>query len=140
MWEPAGKLRRWFPIPKELLLMRIAATTAALALGLALAACNQADQHKTDADTRAAAQDVKTTTEAAGNDVAADAKKVGTDVKASAEDARADIKKIANDPDVKKAQGELKSALKDLGASVKEAAKKEKHHDDSGEHASNDNG
>ena len=39
-----------------------------------------------------------------------------------------------------KAQGELKSALKDLGASVKDAAKKNKHEDAGSSGGANDNG
>ena len=56
-------------------------------------------------------------------------------------DASIDVKKIANDPEVKKAQGELKAAFKDLGASVKDAAKKNKHgHEAGNSTGSDDNG
>ncbi len=54
--------------------MRILATTAALGLGLALAACSQAEQHKTTADTRAVAQDAKKGAEQVGADVKMQAK------------------------------------------------------------------
>jgi hypothetical protein len=95
--------------------MRTLAAVATLSLGLAVAACNQAEQRKTQVDTQAASQDVQQS-----------AHKVGEDVKSSAKDVSVDVKKIASDKDVKKAEGELKSAFKDFGASVKHAARKSK--------------
>ena len=89
------------------------------ALGLAVAACNQSQQHNVQAET-------KTDTQATAQDVKESAQKVGEDVKSQVKDVGVDVKKIASDPEVKKAQGELKSALKDLGVSVKHATKKAK--------------
>jgi gas vesicle protein len=115
--------------------MRTLVTAAALGLLLAVAACNQADQQKTKTDAEAA----QASAQQAGNDIAASAKAVGEDVKTSAKDVSIDVKKVANDPEVKKAQGELKAALKDFGASVKDAAKKNQHEGGKST-GSNDNG
>jgi len=106
--------------------MRTLAYAAALGLALSAAACTKADQQKTANDTQAAAADVKDTGEQLGNQLKEGAGAVGNDVKDTVKDAGAQLKAVTHDPDVKKAGAEVKAALKDLGVSVKEAAKESK--------------
>jgi hypothetical protein len=100
-----------------------------LAIGLAalsLAACSRSERDQTRNDTVAAANDVSNSAAQLGNDVKESAQVIGNDVKGTVQDTGDKLKSVANDPDVKKAQSEVKSALKDLGVSVKKAANETK--------------
>jgi hypothetical protein len=101
-------------------------TACVLGAFWAVAACGKADQQKTNTDTQAAAQDVKSSATNATAEVKTDAQKLGQDVKSAAKDTGNDLKKIAKDPEVKKAANELKGSLKDLGKAVKDASHKGK--------------
>jgi hypothetical protein len=92
--------------------MRTLASAAGLGFVLALAACSQAEQDKTQASANEAA-----------SDVAAASRDVGEDVKEGAQKVGAEIKEVTSDPDVKAAASETKEALKDLGSSIAGAAR-----------------
>ncbi|MDE2486946.1 MAG: hypothetical protein KGO51_06065 [Alphaproteobacteria bacterium] len=117
--------------------MRTLIMAGAIGLALAVAGCSKTDQQTTQADANATAQDVKTSSQQAGNEVKADATKLGQDIKTSAEKSGHDLKAIAKDPEVKKAAGDLKASLKELGTSVKDASKKHKDGSDTSDAAKN---
>jgi len=94
--------------------MRTLAFAALIGFGLALSGCSQPEQDKAQANANEAASDVK-----------AEAVEVGQDVKEGAQKVGAEIKEVTTDPEVKAAASEAGKALKDLGSSIKDAAKDE---------------
>ncbi|HEY8618208.1 hypothetical protein [Phenylobacterium sp.] len=91
--------------------MRSIATAAVLGFALAIAACSQSEQDKTQAEANAAASDVKT-----------GAVEVGSEMEANLDKAGEELKEITSDPDVKKAGDEAEAALKSLGSAIKDAS------------------
>ncbi|WP_395671101.1 lipoprotein [Phenylobacterium sp.] len=86
-----------------------------LGLALALAACNQTQQDKAQANANEAASEVKE------NSI-----EVGREMEANLDKAGQELKEITSDPDVKRAAGEAKDALKEMGSAIKDAADDDK--------------
>jgi hypothetical protein len=84
-------------------------------LALALAACNQTQQDKAQANANEAASEVKANTVEVGQEMEANLDKAGQE-----------LKEITSDPEVKRAAGEAKDALKEMGSAIKNAADDDK--------------
>lgn len=90
--------------------MRMTLIPMIAAAGLALAACSQADQAKTEA----AADDATAEVREAANKVAAETKEAAADVKAGTQE-------LADSPTVQNATAEVKDAVSDVGKAAKTA-------------------
>jgi hypothetical protein len=90
--------------------MRTIASAAVIGFTLALAACTQAEQDRTQAEANEAASDVQSGAVEVGNEMEANLDKAGDE-----------LKEIARDPDVQRAGDEAEAALKSLGSAIKNA-------------------